>query len=580
MKKRNIGAAFTIVAALTAGASAYATTINNLDQDQQTNSVLNDVSNVANYNDYDLVKAEYTKEVANTKVGENAKVDNNEDKEENLNKLIEEAARETLVEVEANEEKIIQEEVEEAPVEENPQKEALEEEAYQTEAPIQELEEDNKIVVKYVNTPLLNIRSSKDLEENNVVGYLTAGSKIVGYSKDGFLETEDGYLKEEFLSDTYPEELVKGEEERLAQEEAQKEAEAKKAEEERLAQEEAQKEAEAKKAEEERLAQEEAKKEAEAKKAEEERKAQEKAKKEAEAKKAEEERLAQEKAQKEAEAKKAEEERLAQEKAQKEAEAKKAEEERLAQEKAKKEAEAKKAEEERKAQEEAQKEAENKTYYYQGWVNTEILNVRDSAGGNIIGSVKKGDYVEGNTDGSFLEIDYNGSKGYISMDYLSDTEVKVDPVVEKTYEEVEETTEEVVEETYEEEAPVVNNGSALGAVNAASQFIGYPYVWGAASPSTGFDCSGLTSYAYAQVGVSLPHQSAAQYSYGYEVNVNNLQAGDLVFFSSGGGIDHVGIVTSSDGTFIHASTPSTGVIYSNVYDSYYLNSLVGARRIF
>lgn len=481
MKKRNIGAAFTIVAALTAGASAYATTINNLDQDQQTNSVLNDVSNVANYNDYDLVKAEYTKEVANTKVGENAKVDNNEDKEENLNKLIEEAARETLVEVEANEEKIIQEEVEEAPVEEIPQKEALEEEAYQTEAPIQELEEDNKIVVKYVNTPLLNIRSSKDLEENNVVGYLTAGSKIVGYSKDGFLETEDGYLKEEFLSDTYPEESVKAEEERLAQEEAQKEAEAKKAEEERLAQEEAQKEAEAKKAEEERL-----------------------------------------------------------------------------------------------AQEKAQKEAENKTYYYQGWVNTEILNVRDSAGGNIIGSVKKGDYVEGNTDGSFLEIDYNGSKGYISMNYLSDTEVKVDPVVEKTYEEVEE----VVEETYEEEAPVVSNGSALGAVNAASQFIGYPYVWGAASPSTGFDCSGLTSYAYAQVGVSLPHQSAAQYSYGYEVDVNNLQAGDLVFFSSGGGIDHVGIVTSSDGTFIHASTPSTGVIYSNVYDSYYLNSLVGARRIF
>ncbi|MDY2919366.1 MAG: NlpC/P60 family protein [Anaerococcus sp.] len=576
MKKRNIGAAFTIVAALTAGASAYATTINNLDQDQQTNSVLNDVSNVANYNDYDLVKAEYTKEVANTKVGENAKVDNNEDKEENLNKLIEEAARETLVEVEANEEKIIQEEVEEAPVEENPQKEALEEEAYQTEAPIQELEEDNKIVVKYVNTPLLNIRSSKDLEENNVVGYLTAGSKIVGYSKDGFLETEDGYLKEEFLSDTYPEELVKGEEERLAQEEAKKEAEAKKAEEERLAQEETQKEAEVKKAEEERLAQEEAKKEAEAKKAEEERLAQEEAQKEAEAKKAEEERKAQEKAKKEAEAKKAEEERLAQEEAKKEAEAKKAEEERLAQEKAQKEAEAKKAEEERKAQEEA----ENKTYYYQGWVNTEILNVRDSAGGNIIGSVKKGDYVEGNTDGSFLEIDYNGSKGYISMDYLSDTEVKVDPVVEKTYEEVEETTEEVVEETYEEEAPVVNNGSALGAVNAASQFIGYPYVWGAASPSTGFDCSGLTSYAYAQVGVSLPHQSAAQYSYGYEVNVNNLQAGDLVFFSSGGGIDHVGIVTSSDGTFIHASTPSTGVIYSNVYDSYYLNSLVGARRIF
>ncbi|WP_243342467.1 SH3 domain-containing C40 family peptidase [Anaerococcus sp. AGMB09787] len=565
MKKKNIGAAFTIVAALTAGASAYATTLDNLDQDQQTNSVLNDVSNVATYNDYDLVKAEYSKEVANTKVGENTKVETKEEKEENFAKLVEEAARETLVEVRADEEEVSleeepveaietsQAEIEEEVVEELPvEEETLEEEAYEEEAYQEDTEEDNKEVVKYVNTPLLNIRSSKDLEENNVIGYLTAGSKIVGYSKDGFLETEDGYLKEEFLSDTYPEELVKSEEERLAQEKAQKEAEAKKAEEERLAQEKAQKEAEAKKAEEERLAQE-------------------KAQKEAEAKKAEEERLAQEKAQKEAEAKKAEEERLAQE------EAKKAEEERLAQEKAQKESEAKKAEEERLAQEKAQKEAENKTYYYQGWVNTEILNVRDSAGGNIIGSVNKGDYFEGNTEGSFLEIDYNGSKGYISMDYLSDTEVKADPVV---VEEVVESPEDVVEETYEEEIPVVNNGSALGAVNAASQFIGYPYVWGASDPSTGFDCSGLTRYAYAQVGVSLPHQSAAQYSYGYEVDVNNLQAGDLVFFTSGGAIDHVGIVTSSDGTFIHASTPSTGVIYSNVYDSYYQSTLVGARRIF
>ncbi|WP_311492202.1 C40 family peptidase [uncultured Anaerococcus sp.] len=141
-------------------------------------------------------------------------------------------------------------------------------------------------------------------------------------------------------------------------------------------------------------------------------------------------------------------------------------------------------------------------------------------------------------------------------------------------------TEQVVEQqAINYQAPV--GQGAQGAVNAASQFIGSAYVWGAADPNVGFDCSGLTAYAYKQVGVNLPHNSAAQFNNGYAVDVNNLQVGDLVFFSFGGeSIDHVGIVTGSDGSFIHASTPQTGVRYDNIFNGSFQNAYRGARRIY
>jgi cell wall-associated NlpC family hydrolase len=112
-----------------------------------------------------------------------------------------------------------------------------------------------------------------------------------------------------------------------------------------------------------------------------------------------------------------------------------------------------------------------------------------------------------------------------------------------------------------------------GVVGIAMRYLGTPYVWGGASPA-GFDCSGFTMYVYAQVGVSLPHNAAAQYGYGTPVSRSALQPGDLVFFD---GLGHVGLYVGG-GNFIHA--PHTGdVVKISSMTGWYASTYVGARRL-
>ncbi len=113
-----------------------------------------------------------------------------------------------------------------------------------------------------------------------------------------------------------------------------------------------------------------------------------------------------------------------------------------------------------------------------------------------------------------------------------------------------------------------------GVVGYAESQLGKPYVWGGASPSTGFDCSGLVMWSFAQIGVSLPHNAAAQYGYGSYVPRSDLQAGDLVFFD---GLGHVGIYVGGN-TFIHAPHTGDVVKYSSL-TGWYASTYVGARRI-
>lgn len=115
--------------------------------------------------------------------------------------------------------------------------------------------------------------------------------------------------------------------------------------------------------------------------------------------------------------------------------------------------------------------------------------------------------------------------------------------------------------------------SALGdaVVDVAMRYIGVPYVWGGASPS-GFDCSGLVMYSFAQLGVSLPHSSRAQYNEGVPVARADLRPGDLVFFGSP--IHHVGIYVGG-GNMVDAPYTGANVGIRSINRSHY----TGARRI-
>lgn len=121
-------------------------------------------------------------------------------------------------------------------------------------------------------------------------------------------------------------------------------------------------------------------------------------------------------------------------------------------------------------------------------------------------------------------------------------------------------------------APSVSSASGQAVLDYAYRFLGTPYVWGGTTPS-GFDCSGFTQYVYKHFGVNLPRVSRAQGTYGTKVSYSNLQAGDLVFFGSGG-ISHVGIYIGG-GNMIHSPRPGKSVEISTMR----YHNFITARRV-
>jgi len=113
------------------------------------------------------------------------------------------------------------------------------------------------------------------------------------------------------------------------------------------------------------------------------------------------------------------------------------------------------------------------------------------------------------------------------------------------------------------------------AVQIAMGELGVPYVWGGASPS-GFDCSGLTMWVYAQLGIHLDHYTGSQWLAGPHVAYSDLAPGDLVFFEPG--IGHVGIYIGNN-EFIHAPHTGTVVQISSLSDAWYSAEYQGAVRV-
>ena len=114
-------------------------------------------------------------------------------------------------------------------------------------------------------------------------------------------------------------------------------------------------------------------------------------------------------------------------------------------------------------------------------------------------------------------------------------------------------------------------------IDIARSMLGVPYRYGGASPS-GFDCSGLVSYAYRSIGISVPRTSGQQFRQATRVATNNLQPGDLLFFRlSPPKISHVAIY-DRDGRFIHAPSSGKTVSYASLDNLYWRKHLVAAGR--
>jgi cell wall-associated NlpC family hydrolase len=115
-------------------------------------------------------------------------------------------------------------------------------------------------------------------------------------------------------------------------------------------------------------------------------------------------------------------------------------------------------------------------------------------------------------------------------------------------------------------------------IRTALEFLGVPYRNGGSDPS-GFDCSGFVQWVFGRHGTALPREVHDQYRIGHAIDLQDVRAGDLLFFETvSRGASHVGIALG-DGRFVHAPS-SRGVVRVEPYTaSYWAWRFVGARRV-
>lgn len=194
-------------------------------------------------------------------------------------------------------------------------------------------------------------------------------------------------------------------------------------------------------------------------------------------------------------------------------------------------------------------------------VNTETLNVRaeKSTEAAVLSQVGNSEAFTVNSvaDG-WVEISVDDSVGYISQDYV--TLAQALPTA-KTIEQVK----------YGDGVSDVR----ASVVSYALQFVGNRYVWGGTSLEKGIDCSGFTMRILGKYGISLPHSSKAQPSYGKKISASEAKPGDLFFYGSGRSISHVAIYIGN-GQIVHASNKRDGIKVSNAY---YRNPICVARYL-
>ena len=214
------------------------------------------------------------------------------------------------------------------------------------------------------------------------------------------------------------------------------------------------------------------------------------------------------------------------------------------------------------------------------YVNCRQMPSEDAA---VINTFKNGDSCHIVSRGSeWTKIAYGAYRitGYVKSEYVM-TKSAYDDMIEarnKKTASSKSSSSKTTKTKSESNANPAPSSKGQSIVDAAAKYIGVKYVYGGSSPS-GFDCSGLVQYACKQVGISVNRTSRAQYSNGVAVSKSNLQPGDLVFFSKGSGISHVGIY-AGNGQVIHSPRPGKSVCYIALSTICGYSKYVGARRVY
>ncbi len=185
------------------------------------------------------------------------------------------------------------------------------------------------------------------------------------------------------------------------------------------------------------------------------------------------------------------------------------------------------------------------------------MRARPNTSSDILGTYSSGAIMDviGINNG-WYKVKYDGNTGYIRSDFLELTGRGTQTASSST---------------------ALSEGQKIA--EFAMQFNGYNYVYGAESPSVGFDCSGLIYYVYGQFGYSLSRTASSQYANnGWIVSQSALRPGDVVFFGTSDKIYHVGLYIGNN-EFIHACDSNTGVIISSLDSRWGTTSWYGAKRI-
>ena len=206
-----------------------------------------------------------------------------------------------------------------------------------------------------------------------------------------------------------------------------------------------------------------------------------------------------------------------------------------------------------------------------GIVNSEGVNIRTapSTAAEVVSQVSEGEKLAVTADvGEWYEVKYDDSYAYVHKDFITGDMLKYVPGKEVSY----------------KITPVetnTSNSKGEEVVAFAKKYLGLTYVYGGTNLNSGVDCSGFMYSVYKNFGITLNRVSRDQINNGPRVDKSDLQAGDLVFFNTGGNsrISHVGMYIGN-GQYIHATNNSKNCVQiSSLNSSYSSKTYVGACRV-